>query len=282
VGSHGDAAMAMVCDGRIDAASMRPSLYFYQEWNEQHPAAMVADGGRLVAGKGGGAIVARPALTADGTLRGYADLRGLRIGLSPDKGDHDWLTIAAALRKGGLSWNDVEVVECDYGDGRHEALAAGSIDVTTVSNAKSVAEGQTAGAFVPWKFENDVEDGRQAAAVIFSPTLRQDRDCATRYLTAYMQGVRDYYGAFHDGRGMDDVIGALASESGLGADAVARDVIPLAIDPNGALNEASIGEDLDWLHAAGAIPLTVTAERVVDYSYRDAALAVLGRPAGRD
>ncbi len=67
VGAHGDAAMAMVCDGRIDAAAMRPSLYFYREWNAERPAALVADGGRLLAGRDGGAIVARPTLVADGS-----------------------------------------------------------------------------------------------------------------------------------------------------------------------------------------------------------------------
>ncbi len=281
VGSHGDVAMAMVCDGRIDVAAMRPSLYFYREWSDQRPAALVADGGRLLAGKGGGAIVARPALVANGTLRDYNDLRGLRIGLSPDRGDHDWLTIAAALRKGGLGWDDVEIVECDYGDGRHQALATGSIDVTTVSNAKSVVEGQSTGTFVPWKFENDVEEGRQAAAVIYGPTLREDQDRALRYMVAYLQGARDYYRAFHERRGVDDVIDALAAESGLRAEAVASDVIPLALDPDGYLNMESLKEDLDWMHEAGVIPPTVTVERVVDFSYLEAALAVLGRYAGQ-
>jgi NitT/TauT family transport system substrate-binding protein len=280
VGAHGDHAMEMVCKGEIDVAAMRPGLYFYREWNPERPAAMVADGGRLLPGKGGGAIVARPALVADGTLREYQDLRGLRIGLSPDKGDHDWLTIAAALRKAGLSWDDVDVIECDYGDGRHEALTKGTIDVTTVSNAKSVAEGQKAGAFVPWKFENDVEEGRQAASVIYSKAFRDDADRAQRYLTAYLRGARDYYRAFHESEEREAAIDALASVSGLTAEAVARDIIPLAIDPDGRLNMKSLNEDLDWMHAQGVIPPSVTADRLVDYSYLDRALVSLGHYTG--
>ena len=279
VGSHGDHAMEMVCTDEIDVAAMRPSLYFYRDWDQARPAALMADGGRLLPGKGGGAIVARPALIADGKLHDYQDLRGLRIGLSPDKGDHDWLTIATALRKGSLDWDAVEVVECDYGDGRHEALAKGAIDVTTVSNAKSVTQGQATGAFLPWKYENDVEAGRQAAAIIFSHSMRSDSERANRFMLGYLQGARDYYRAFTDGESQASVFAALSGVSGLSADVVAKDIIPLAIDPNGYLNVASLREDLDWMHEAGVIPEAVTPDRVVDYSPLETALAQLGRYA---
>jgi NitT/TauT family transport system substrate-binding protein len=276
VGGHGDHNMELLGDGHLDAAAMRPSLYFYRAWNSARPMAMVADGGRSIAGKGGGAIVARPALVADGSLRDYPDLRGRRIGLSPDKGDHDWLTIAAALRKGRLTWDDVEVIECDYGDGRHEAVAKGTIDVTTVSNAKSVIQGRDAGAFVPWKYENEVEEGRQAAALMYGPTLRERPQDAMRFMVAYLRGVRDYCDAFQYGRNRDAVLAGVSSVAGLSPDVVARDMVELRLDPDGDLNLESIKADVDWMNEAGALPNPVPLDGVVDNSYREAALRQLG------
>jgi NitT/TauT family transport system substrate-binding protein len=273
----GDTGMTMLAEGQLDAGALRPSLYFYRAWRADRPMALVADQGRYVAGRPGGAIVARPSLIEEGALRDYADLRGKRIGLSPDKGDHDWLTIAAALRRGGLSWDDVEVVECDYGALRHQALAAGTIDVSTVSKAASIAEGRAAGAYLPFKFENDVEDGNQQWAVMFGPTLRLDRrDLTVSYLTAYLRGARDYYDAFEHGKDRDSIIQILAEQAGVSAESVAK-ASPLGFDPDGYLNVEGIAADLAWMKEAGSLPQTVPLEGVVDQSYLEAALDELGR-----
>jgi NitT/TauT family transport system substrate-binding protein len=272
----GDTGMTMLAEGELDAGALRPSIYFYRAWNAERPIALVADQGRYVAGRPGGAIVARPALIEEGRLNDYADLRGLRIGLSPDKGDHDWLTILAALRRGGLTWDDVEVVECDYGAIRHQSLAEGKIDVSTVSKAASIADGRAAGAYLPFKYENDVEDGNQQWAVMFGPTLRQDRPALTvPYMTAYLRGARDYYNAFNRGVGRDTVIQTLAEQAGASREAVEK-ASPLGFDPNGHLNVDGLAADVAFMKEAGSLPASLPFESVVDQSYLEAALDDLG------
>ena len=106
--------------------------------------AMVADHGLLRPGRGTGTVVARPELIEQVKLQDYSDLREKKIGLSASRGHHDWMTLAWALRRGGLTFDDVEVVTVPFGPAdrprsepsdRHRALADGTIDLTTVGQA---------------------------------------------------------------------------------------------------------------------------------------------------
>src|SRR5581483_11374692 len=102
--------------------------------------------------------------------------------LSSDRGDHDWLTFAAALRRGGLTFNDVEVVISNFGDERKQAIAEGRIDVATVGRLSSIMQGEADGAFSLWKHEYEIQPGRQQFAVMFSNRFwSQERQSAQRY-----------------------------------------------------------------------------------------------------
>ena len=273
----GRAGIAQLASGGLDVAPLGPAFYFFHDWTPEAPMVMVADQGQLRPGRGSGAIVARPSLVESGALRDFSDLRGKRIGISHDRGDHDWLTFAAALRRGGLTFDDVELVPCDFGDARHKALANGTVDVSTVGRLSSILEGRAAGAFVAWKPEYEVQPGRQQFAVMFSHRFRSAHpDQAGRYILAYLQGSRDYYGAFETGINRDQIVDVLAVQTGYPRAAVANEMVPQGVDPNGRLNLAGIAADLAWLQAQGLVSQTITIDTVFDGSYLDSALAELG------
>jgi len=273
----GRAGISQLASGQLDVAPMGPGFYFFHDWTADAPTAMVADQGQLRQGRGSGAIVARPALVESGALRDFADLRGKRVGISHDRGDHDWLTFAAALRLGGLTFDDVELVSCGFGDARHKALADGTIDVSTVGRLSSILEGKATGAFVAWKPEYEVQPGRQQFAVMFSHRFRTEQpDQARRFVLAHLQGSRDYFGAFEKGTDRHAVVDVLATQTGYPREAVANEMIPQGVDPNGRMNLDGVAADLAWLQEQELVDPAIRIDGVVDQSYLESALAELG------
>src|SRR5207249_4277365 len=172
----------------------------------------------------------------------------------------------------------VEVVTMDFGGARHDALANGTIDLATVGRLQSIIEAKEAGTFVVWKHDYEIRPGRQHRALMFSHRFWTERpDEAERYVMAYLQGARDYYRAFEENVNRDGVIGGLAEQSGYTPDAVARDMMPEGLNPDGYLNVDDIAADLRWFETEGLLPQPIPIERVVEYRFLEAALAELGR-----
>jgi len=273
----GRTGIELLAKDELDVTPLGPGFYFFSLWNPDRPMMLVADQGRQAPGRGSGAIVARPELVERGLLKDYSDLRGKRLGISPDRGDHDWLTFASALRRGNLTFDDVQVVITDFGDARHKALANGEIDASTVGRLSSIIEGRDSGAFVVWKHEYEVQPGRQQFAVMFGHRFWSQRpDNARRYVLAYLQGARDYYRAFEQDIDREVIVDVLAAQSGYPRQAVARDMVPTALDPNGFLSVEAIATDLKWLEDERLLQ-PISLDRVIDHSYVEAALSELGR-----
>ena len=271
-----------IAKDELDVSPQGMSVEFFRAWDPNRPLLMVADHGSPASSpssQGGGGIVARPELVEKGQLRDFADLRGKRIGLSPIRGDHDRRTFAAALRLGGLTFDDVEIVISDFGQTRHKALAEGTIDLSTVSQPRSIVAGRESGAFVVWKHAHEVETrGRQGRTLMFSHRFYTERpDEAQRYVVAHLQGVRDYHNAFEHGINRDEVIGILANLGGLSREIVANEMVPLAMNPDGYMNVEALGEDLEWYIGEGTLPAPIPLDRFVDHRYIETALVELGR-----
>lgn len=265
-------AIPALAGSEVDASPQSPSLDFFKALDPLRPIKMVADHGTVRPGRGTGAIVARRELIENGRLREYEDLRGLRVGLSPVVGDHDWLTFDSALVRGGLSFDDVRLVTVDFGKVRHEALANGEVDVATIGNPQSIAAGREKGAYVPWKYEHEVRPGRQQRAVMFGYAFWFEKpEAACNYLAGYLRGVRDYIRAFDGGIGREEVIQILCKQSGESADFIEREMVPLALHPEGRMHIDGIREDLEWFQKRNLVPRTIRLEDVVDESYLERA-----------
>lgn len=272
----------LIAKGELDVTPQGASVEYFRAWDPQRPLLMVADHGspgHNPNSQGGGGIVARPELVEQGLLRDFADLRGKRIGLSPIRGDHDWRTFATALRRGGLTFDDVEVVISDFGPPRHKALAEGTIDLSTVGQPMSIVAARESGAFVVWKHGYEVEtSGRQGRTVMFSHRFNTERsDEAQRYVVAHLQGVRDYHNAFEHGINRDEVIDILADLGDLSREIVDNELVPSAMNPDGYINVEAIEADVQWYTEEGVLPEPIPVNKFVDHGYLEVALGELGR-----
>lgn len=254
--------------GDLDVSPQSPSLDFFRALDPQKPIKIVADHGVIKPGRGSGAIVARKSLVDTGRLRDYEDLKGLKVGLSPVEGDHDWLSFETALKKGGLSFGDVEMVTVDFGGERHRALEEGIVDVATIGNPDSIAAGRDKGAFVPWKYEHELRPGRQQRAVMYGYGFWHDRpDAARNYLAAYLRGVQDYILAFEEGEGREDVIRILCAHAEVTPEFIERETVPLALNADGALHVEGIRQDLAWFQDRRLVSDDLDLDAIIDESY---------------
>ncbi len=266
-----------IASGEMDVSPQGPLLDFFRAWDPKRPMIWVADQGSVRAGHGEAAIVARTALVESGALKDYADLKGKRIGLSHVRGDHDWMTLGAALRQGGLTFDDVEIVICDFGEERHRALAEGRIDLATVGRLRSQRQGRESGAFVVWRHEHEFRE-RQERAITFSFRFWTERpDEAQRFVTAYLHGLRDYYNAFERGIDRDGVLQVLAKQSGEPLEVLATEMVPTSVDPDGRMNVKAIQADLDFFRDQKLLESDVPLDRLIDQRYLETALAELRR-----
>jgi NitT/TauT family transport system substrate-binding protein len=230
---------------------------------------IVAGGVVGTEGSGGAGVLVRKDLVDSGRFRDYPDLRGLRIGaasLSP--------TLGRMLTTGGLAVSDVDFVPMAPHDAPI-ALANGAIDVGMV-NQPYAASAVKLGAAVRWKSFGDVYPGQQSTVVLSAPGFAErSPEAATRFLAAYLRGVRDYHAAYDAGDPMP-MYRILAEYTAVKDLNLLEELGRTTVDSNGALHPANMAADQEFWVAQGLIPQRADLESAVDLQYLQAALTRLG------
>jgi NitT/TauT family transport system substrate-binding protein len=223
-------------------------------------------------------LVARNGLVASGRLREPATLRGLRIGLLPDRGD-DYMAYHWLLETGGLTLgSDVFPVPVPHaGAERYRALERDEVDVLIARRPRDVADDVREGWVERWRFGYDVHPDLQAQFLVFSRTFANERpDVATRFTAAYLRGARAYADAFERGIGRDAMINDLVRITGE-TRAVIAQMSPVYFAPNGRIDRTRLERDRAILVERGLFPAEVSLDDIVDDRFADRALARIGR-----
>ena len=271
-------SIPLLMTGELEVCLAGPTAaHFYRIWRSDAPIALVADQGSLRPGHSRHAIVARTELLNGGMLRDYPDLRGKKLGLSPERGDHDWLDFASALRRGGLTFDDVEVVLVGYGEDRHRALADGTIDLTTMGRQRNLDQGREAGTFDVWKFDHEVTPGRLVRAVMFSHRLREERpEEAGLYVRGYLRGARAYHDAVEHGIDREKVM-SLFTDEALSGEPLGTGHNLVGVNPDGFIDTEALQEEVRWLRDEGFLTQPIPLDQIIVHSYLEDALSDLGR-----
>jgi NitT/TauT family transport system substrate-binding protein len=88
--------------------------------------------------------------------------------------------------------------------------------------------------------------------------------------------VRDYYDAFVKGRDRAGVIGVLSRYSSLKDPAAYEQMELQGLHPDGQINRASVEYELNYYVERGYVTGSVDLDRLIDPSYAEAALRVIG------
>ncbi|MBX5492003.1 MAG: ABC transporter substrate-binding protein [Chloroflexi bacterium] len=259
-----------VSTGQLDVAGGGPSAGLFQALARGVELRIVADKGSASEQDSYFCFLVRKDLLDSGRVRSEADLRGLTIAAAAP-GNSVELATHRLLAAGGLSEGDVTFVNMSYQD-MHSALATGRIDVASTLEpvcAQAVAD-QVA---VRWRTTADYHPRQTIATVFYSPQFAAQTEAATRFMVAYLQGVRDYRRAYLEKdaalRAQLDPI--MAEWTGIDPRVYDGMVLPeLAAD--GSINVASIEELQDFFWQSGQIPERADLRRFVDDRFREEAV----------
>jgi NitT/TauT family transport system substrate-binding protein len=266
--------VAPLAAGQLDAGAGTPAASLFNAIGRGLPLRIVADNARVAPGMSHLALVARPDLATDGSLRDYADLRGRSVGVNARGGGVE-IQLDRALARGGLTLADVDMREVPFPD-MLPALANRSLDLA-ITIEPFLTLGLVRGEYQVFRPVGDFYPDHQVAVLLYSPQFAAQTDAARRFMVAYLQGLRDFDDAFAHDEGRAAVVATLTQNTVVRDPSLYAVMVPHRVDRNGQVNRDSLGADLDWYAAHGYL----TGDKpdlnsLIDTSFLDYALGVLG------
>jgi NitT/TauT family transport system substrate-binding protein len=269
----GPQAIPLLASNQIEAAGGAISAGLFNAVARGIPLKLVADKNSALPGFNIGSVVVRTDLADQ--VRRPRDLRGRRVAMAALQGSLE-VQLVRYLRSEGdaLGIDDVDVATMSYPDGV-AALANGAVDAAVLIEPP-LGAAVRAGVAVPLRRIVDYWPGNQGAVVMYAPDFAADRDAATRFMVAYLRGVRDYYNAFVKGEDRPAVIDVLTRYSTLKEPAAFEQMELQGLHPDGQINRASVEYELSYYVEHGYVSAPVDLDGLIDPSYAEGAVRVLG------
>jgi len=205
-----------------------------------------------------------------GQIRSVRDLRGRKVSVNVlGSATEFWLN--AALLRGGLSMDDVQVVAVNFPD-VPAALDSGAIAAGLLGEPlATLAEDR--GQIV--RLSDDFINGVQVTALYYSGEFMRARPrAAVGFMVAWLRASRDLYGG---GYRRDDVAAIVEKYTGVPAAIVKRAAAPFH-EPNGRMNFNDFKRLQEFFKKRGALTYEKPLEprQYIDTSYVSQALKILG------
>jgi NitT/TauT family transport system substrate-binding protein len=263
--------------GQIDVGAGASSAGIFNAVARGINIKVVADKGSTPPGYDYIPILVRKALVDSGKVKSFKDFKGLKVAESAQGGSAG-SKLNEALKKAGLSYKDVEHVYMGYPQ-HVPALINGSVDaaVTTEPSATQAIESGHA-----VKFSDDsIYPNQEVAVVVYSGDfIKKKQEVAKKFMIAYVKAVRFYNDAMKNGKlagpTSDEVVDIMIKSSIVKDPKVYRNTTPNGVHPDGKVNAEGLKKDYDFYKEQGYLEGKSSVEQVVDNSYVENALKVLG------
>ena len=277
-----DSAAKMIAPlgtGELDVGGGASSAGLFNAASRQIDIRIVADRSRMAPGYRFMTLMIRKDLVDSGKFKSYADLKGLKIALASPSISPSTI-LDAAVRKGGLTFNDVEKVYLGY----PQQVAAmtnkgidGSIMIEPFASNLIAANVGSVFATTEEFFPN-----AQIALLYFGNKFATQRpELGRKFMKAYIHAARDYNdvivnGKIGAGAKADEVVSIMAKHLGM-KDEQIRGSYVNAVNPDGAPNIEAMRRDLDFFRAVGDVTdSNITVDKLLDLSFVDAVVKELG------
>lgn len=229
--------------------------------------------GIALLGMSGTWMMLRKDLADSGQVKTLQDLKGRRVSFNVEGSPVDY-TLRNALLKSGMTMDDVQVERVVNTD-LATALANGAVDAGVVPEPVPVLI-ETRGIGVRFGDVQNVAGRALAATVTVGPSLLNRGDAVvTRFLVAYLKGLRDYLGAFKDNRMVDpQVLEIMSSWTKLPPETIAQAIqdLPTA---DARIDVQDMSNQQEFWVREGLVPQRADLNKFVQQKYLDAALAQL-------
>ncbi|HLI28432.1 MAG TPA: ABC transporter substrate-binding protein [Chloroflexota bacterium] len=220
--------------------------------------------------------VVRRDLWEAGRVRDWSDLKGLTIAI-PSKGGSNEYQLDGALRAGGLTSADANVVEIPFAD-QVTALENRSVDIAQLTEPFATAAVDR-GLGAKWRLASAWTPRFQLTYLLYGPQLRTERaDVARRWMVAYLKGARWYMQALAAGGALrDELFQILAAHTTVKDPALLARMSFTTLAVNGEIFTEDILAQARWAQERGYITTIPTLDQLVDDRFVQAAVAELGR-----
>jgi NitT/TauT family transport system substrate-binding protein len=263
--------------GQLDVGAGAPSAGFYNAVARDVRLRIVADKGSMPKGFGYMPLLVRKDLVDSGKVKTVADLKGLKLA-EPAQATATASTAAVILASAGLKYDDVQHEYLGFPE-HVTAFGNKAIDASmTTEPSATVAEQR--GVAVRLATPPDFYDNQQLAVLVYGGEFAEkQRALGTCFMTAYLQGARDYVSALEDGKvtgsGADEVVRIVTDATGLKPE-LYRSIVANYVDPDGAVNVESLRRDYDFFDQQGWLEAKTSVDELVDPSFARAAVKDLG------
>jgi NitT/TauT family transport system substrate-binding protein len=267
----------LLATGQLDfaPAGMDPSLF---------NAAQRDTGLKIVAseavgtkeGPGGAALVVSQALIETGQFNYVKDLKGKTIGVN-SMGTVAQMVTEEVLATAGLQGSDVNYIQIPFPD-MATAMANKKIDAA-YQTEPFISIGVSKGISRIVMLAGDAHPNITGLVLLGGQNLKSQPDAASRFLAAYLRGLRFYYSAYFTASnpaGKEDVIQSITKHTPNKDPRAVAAMGMTGVDPNGALDEKDLQKFQDFFLKAGTQKTPVEFSQLIDRTYLNAALQKLG------
>jgi NitT/TauT family transport system substrate-binding protein len=271
--NSGQEMINQLAAGQLDVGAAVTASGLFNAMGRDIPMKIVADKGINVAGQGYYRLVIRKDLV--GTIKDYKDLKGRKLAVV-GTASLDEIALDRVLQKGGMTTKDVDLQVIRAFPDMLVSMANKSIDGAMVIEP-FVTLGMAKGIVDPWKDPAEYDPDAQTALLIYGTSMMKRPDVANRFMTAYIKSVRDYNDAFFKNKNRAEIVDILVKTSVTKEPALYEKMFPTGINPDGYARPKGIEMDLAWYKQHDLLKTELKVTDVLDNSYVDFALKVLGQ-----
>lgn len=278
---HFDSGPQMVAPlgtGQIDVAAGASSAGLFNAVARGIGLKVVADKGSAPVGYSYVPILVRKDLIDQGKVKTYADFKGLKVA-EAGKGGTPGPILQAGLDRGKLKYDDVQhVYNLGYPQ-QVQALANKAIDIgVTAEPLATIAVNK--GYAVRFSGP-DLYPNQQIAVLLYGGKFAKERqEAAVKFMVAYLNGVRFYNGALKEGgfKGANakELVDILVKYTKVKDRALYDSMTPNGCNPDGYVDLPSMKKDYGFYKEHGYLEGSTTIDALVDHSFVDRALKVIG------
>jgi NitT/TauT family transport system substrate-binding protein len=210
-------------------------------------------------------------------VRGMADLKGRIIGIN-QRGTVNHGQLEKMLGDVGLTLDDVQIETIPFPD-QMSALANGAVDAAVMIEPFLTIALDRGVATVLMDM-GQATPGWPVQVLFYGPEFLKDQsDVGKRFMVAYVKALRYIDAAYRQGTNRDEVFQILIDNTPLKDMALWQRMSPTYSETNGAVNTRAIEIDQDFYVRQGLQREMIDLRTIVDPSFAQYAVQVLGRSA---
>jgi NitT/TauT family transport system substrate-binding protein len=205
-----------------------------------------------------------------GELDSIEKLEGKRVSVNARGATEYWLD--QALRKGGLTIEDIDLQELAFGD-VSAALASGALDAAMLGEPLATQVEQEG---IAVRLVDDFATDFQPTFVYVNPDFAAENpEVVTGFLAGFMQGCRDLLG---DDWASPDNLDFLNRQTRVPVDLIEESARTYC-EPNGEIDAADLQTLQEFFAERGLLDYEelLDVESIIDRSYVEEALEIIGR-----